>query len=82
MEFNDDNSKRENVEAINVKIFHFFFLKIVEIELKMKLEIFSSLKFFQVPAKLDFPYLSPHISKWNESKLPTIIKIYTIRYNF
>ena len=48
----------------------------------MKLQSFSSLEIFQVPVKLDFSYLSPHSSKRNESKLPTFIKIYTIRYNF
>ena len=62
MEFNDDNSSGENVVAINLKLLQFFFLKIVEIELKMKLQGFSSLEFCQVPTKLDFPYLLPHIS--------------------
>ena len=66
MEFNNVNSNSENVVAINLKLFHFSVLKIVEIEFKMKLQRFSCLEFFQVLAKLDFPYLSPHLSKWNE----------------
>ena len=41
----------------------------------MKLQSFFGLEFFQVPAKLDYPYLSPHLSEWNESKLPMFIKI-------
>ena len=48
---------------------NFSFLKIVGIEFKMKLQSLFGLKFFQVPTKLDFLYISPHLSKWNESKL-------------
>ena len=66
MESNNANFNGENVVAI---------LKIIKIEFKMILQSFFGLKFFQVPAKLDFPYLSPHISEWNESKLPMLIKI-------
>ena len=75
MESNNVNSNGENVQAINLKLFHFFFFEIVEIEFKMKLSSFFCLEFFQLPAKLDFPYLSPHISEWNESKLLMFIKI-------
>ena len=81
MEFNDVNSNGENVVAINLKLPHHLFLENFEIDFKIKLQSFSNLEFFQVPTKLDFPYLSPHSLEWNESKLPTIIKIYTIRYN-
>ena len=75
MESNNANFNGENVIAINLKLFHFSFLKIVKIEFKMKLQSLFCLEFFQVPTKLDFPYLSSHISKWNESKLPIFIKI-------
>ena len=75
MESNNANSNNENVVAINLKLFHFFFLKIVEIEFKMKLQSFFGFKFFQVPTKLDFLCLSPHLSEWNESKLPMFKKI-------
>ena len=44
--------------------------------------VFFCLKFSIVPPKHDFLYLSLHISKWNESKLPMFIKIYTIRRIF
>ena len=57
------------------KISIFLFLKIVEIGFKMKLQKFFYLDFFQVLAKLDFPYLSPYLSKWNESKILMFIKI-------
>ena len=75
MESNNANSNGENVLAINLKLFHLSFLKIVTIEFKMKLQSFYCLEFFQVPTKLNFPYLSPHISEWSESKLPMFIKI-------
>ena len=55
------NPNDENVVSINIKLFHFF-LKIVKIEFKMKLQSFFCLEFFQVPEKLDFPYLSSHLS--------------------
>ena len=50
------------------------FSKIVEIEFKMKLQSYNCLELFQMPTKLDFPYLSPHLSEWNESKLLMFIK--------
>ena len=75
MEPHNANPNGENVVAINPKNFHFSFLKIVDIEFKMKLQSFFSLEFFQVPAKLDLPHLSPHLLEWNESKLPMFIKI-------
>ena len=53
----------------------FSFSKIVEIGFKMKLRSCFCLEFFQVPTKLDFPYLSSHLSEWNESKFPMFIKI-------
>ena len=62
MESNNANSKGKNVVAINLKLSIFSFLKIVEIEFKMKLQSFFGLEFFQMLAKLDFPYLSPHLS--------------------
>ena len=74
MEFNNVNSNGENVVAINLHSI-FLFLKIVKIEFKMKLQRFFCLELFLVPAKLNIPYLSPHLSKWNESKLPMFIKI-------
>ena len=74
--------KDENVVAINLKLFHFIFLENFKIEFKMKLQSFYCLEFFQVPAKLDISYLSPHISKWSESKLPMSIKIFKISCNF
>ena len=77
MESNNVNPNNENVIAINLNLFYFFFLKIVKIEFKMKLHfiLFFYLEFSYVLAKLDFPYLSPHLSKWNESKLSMFIKI-------
>ena len=75
------NPNGENIVSINLKLFHFFFLKIVEIEFKMKLQSFF-VEFSQVPRKHNFLYLSPHLSKWNESKLPLFLTIYTIRSNF
>ena len=75
MESNNANPNGENVVAINLKLFHFSFLKIVEIEFKMKLLSFFGLKFFQMPTKQDFLYLLPHLLEWNESKLPMFIKI-------
>ena len=66
MESHNANPNGENVVAINLKLFHFSFLKNVEIEFKMKLQSFFGLEFFQMLTKLDFPYLSPHLSKWNE----------------
>ena len=59
--------------TLNFSIFSF--LEIVKIESKMKLQSFFCLEFFQMPTKLDFPYLSPHLSQWNELKLPIFIKI-------
>ena len=59
MELNDVNSNGENVVSINLKLLNFFLI-IVEIEFKMKIQSISSLKFFQVPSILDFPYLSLH----------------------
>ena len=81
MEINIINSNGGNVVALILKLFHFFYLKIVEIEFKMTLQSFFGLEFFQVSTKLDFPYLSHHLSKWNESKLSIFIKIY-IKDNF
>ena len=76
MEFNNVNSNGENVVAINLKLSHFSFLEIVKIEFKMKLQsLFLSFELFKVPAKFDFPYLSPHLLEWNKSKLPMFIKI-------
>ena len=75
MKSNNANPNGENVVATNLKLSLFFFLKIVEIDFKMKLQSSFDLEFFQVPAKLDFPYLSPHLSEWNESKLSMFIKI-------
>ena len=81
MESDIVNSYGENIVSITLKLFYVFFLKIVKIEFKMKLHSFFCLEFFQVPTKHDFSYLAPHLSKWNESKLPTFIKFYTMRYN-
>ena len=53
----------------------FSFSKIVKIGFKMKLQSYFCLEFFQVPTKLYFRYPSPHLSEWNESKLPMFIKI-------
>ena len=75
MESNNANSNGENVVAIDLKFFHFSFLKIFKIEFKMKLQSLLCLEFFQVPTKPNFPYLSPHLLEWNESKLPNFIKI-------
>ena len=47
----------------------------------MKLQSFC-LEVFQVPTKHGFLYLSPLLSKWNQSKLPIFIKFYTIRRKF
>ena len=60
MKSNNVNSNGENVVAINLKLLYLFSLKIVEIELKMKLQSFFGLEFFQIPTKLAFPYLSPY----------------------
>ena len=38
IKFNNVISKGENVVAINLKLLYFFFLKIIEIEFKMKLQ--------------------------------------------
>ena len=46
MEFNNVNSKSENVVAINLKLLDFFLLKVIEIEYKMKLQSLSGLEFF------------------------------------
>ena len=73
MEVNNVNRNNENVVAINLKIFIFSFLKIVEIEFKIKLQSFL-LEFSQVPANHDLSYLSPYLLKWNESKFPMFIK--------
>ena len=72
---------RNYVVAINLKLFHFSFLKIIEIEFEMKLQSFFLWEFFQVLTNHDLSYLSPLISEWIESKLPMFIKIYTIRCN-
>ena len=77
MESNNVNPNCEKVVAINLKLLSF--LKIVQIEFNMK---FQSFFVSQVLAKLDFPYLSLHLSEWNEKKLFTFIKVYIIRYNF
>ena len=43
-----------NVVANNLKLFCLFFLKVVQIEF---IQSFFCLELFQVPTKLDFPYL-------------------------
>ena len=40
MESNIVNPYGENIVSINLKLFHFFFLKIVKIDFKMKLQSF------------------------------------------
>ena len=75
MEDNNTNSNGENAVEMNLNFSIFSILKIVEIEFKMKLQSLFCLEFFQVPTKLDFLYLSLHLSKWNESKPPMFIKI-------
>ena len=70
---NNVNSSGENIIAINLKLFHFSLLKIVEIEFKMKLESFFWFGIFLRPTKNDFSYLAPHLSEWNESKLSMFI---------
>ena len=48
----------------------------------MKLQSFFCSESSQELAKHEFLQLSLHLSKWNESKLPMFIKIYTLRRNF
>ena len=48
----------------------------------MKLQSFFCLEFFQMLAEHEFSHLSPHLSEWNESKLPMFIKLYTMRCDF
>ena len=48
----------------------------------MKLQSFFLVGIFLSASDHDLSYLSPHLSKWNESKLPMFMKIYIIRYNF
>ena len=51
---NNVNSNGENVVAINLKLFHFFFLKIDEIEFKMKLQSFFVWSFSKCLQNLSF----------------------------
>ena len=78
MESNIFNSNGENVVSVNLKLSYFSFLKIVEIEFKMKLQGFV-VRISQVLANHEFSYLSPHILEWNGLKLPIFKKIYIIR---
>ena len=75
MKFNNVNPNSENVVAINLELFHVFFFKIVEIDLKIKHQSFFCVEFFQVLAKLDLSHLSPHLLEWNVSKLLIFTKI-------
>ena len=51
MEMNNVNLDSENVVASNLKLFHFFSLKIVEIEFKMKLQSFLLVGIFPSACK-------------------------------
>ena len=83
IELNNVNSNNDNFVAINCNLLIcLFFLKIVKIEFKMTFQIVFCLEFLQLFGKHDFLYLSFHLSKWNESKLPMFIKIYSIRCYF
>ena len=81
VEFNNLNVIGVNAITINCNLFFLFVFKIVKIDFKMKLQSYFCLDFFQMPTKHGFLYLSLHLSKWNESKLLMLIKIYTIKYN-
>ena len=61
MEFNNVNSNSEIVVTINLKFFHYSFLKIVEIEFKMKFQSSSFLEFSQMLANHDLSDLSSHL---------------------
>ena len=81
MECNNVNSNGENVARINLKLFHFSFLKIVKIEFKMKFQNF----FFQGfpsarKSQLFISFTSLIIV--DESKRPMFIKFYTMRFDF
>ena len=67
MKFNNVNPNGENVIATNLKLFYSFFLKIIKIEVKMKLQsflLFGLWSLTKCPQNMTFCIF--HLTYWNE----------------